>query len=223
MNELILLVEDNVNILRGNERMLRLEGYDVMCALQLSQAKACMDERTPDVIVLDIMLPDGSGLDFLRQLRQYSEIPVLLLTGLSTNQDIVSGLLAGGDDYLIKPYDFDVLLARLKVILRWANRATKVVSWDGLKMEILAGRAYLHEEDLLLSPKEFAVLLLLAENMGKPISARHICENVWKREYSKSDTSMKTIISRLRSKIESDYTIVNDRIEDTYIMERLIR
>jgi DNA-binding response OmpR family regulator len=223
MNELILLVEDNVNILWGNERMLRLEGYDVMCAPLLSQAKACMEKRTPDVIVLDIMLPDGSGLDFLRQLRQDSEIPVLLLTGLSTNPDIISGLEAGGDDYLIKPYDFEVLLARLGVLLRRSKRTTKVVSWDSLKLEILSGRAYLHEEDLLLSPKEFAVLLMLAENMGKPVSAKHICEDVWKREYSKSDTAMKTIISRLRSKIESDYSILNDRMDDTYVMEQLIK
>jgi DNA-binding response OmpR family regulator len=221
LNDLILLVEDNEKILRGNERMLKLEGYDVMCALQLSQAKTCMAERTPDIIVLDIMLPDGSGLDFLRQLRQSSDIPVLLLTGLSTNPDIVNGLKAGGDDYLIKPYDFDILLARLQSLLRRTKRTIKTFSLNDLKLDILASRAYLHEEDLCLTPKEFAVLLILAENMGEAVSAKQICENVWKRAYTKSDTALKTVISRIRTKIGSAYNISNDRVEDVYMMERV--
>lgn len=221
MNEFILLVEDNEKILRGNEHMLRLEGYDVMTALSLSEAKKCLAEKRPDVIVLDIMLPDGSGLDFLSELRQRSNIPVLLLTGLGTNKDITKGLRAGGDDYITKPYDFDVFLARLEALIRRASQTVKVVSKGSLTLDIISNRAYLRDEDLILSQKEFAVLLLLSENIGKGINVEHIYESVWKQPYTTDNTSLKNVISRLRKKLEDYYSISNDRFENVYVLERL--
>jgi len=221
MNETILLVEDNEKILRGNENMLRLERYEVMTALSLSEAQTRLSEKRPDVIVLDIMLPDGSGLDFLSHLRKRSNIPVLLLTGLGTNNDITKGLRAGGDDYLVKPYDFDVLLARIEALLRRASQAVKTVSKGSLILDIVSNRAYLRNEDLVLSQKEFAVLLLLSENTGNGVSAEHIYESVWKQTYTTDNTSLKNVISRLRKKLEGYYAISNDRLDNVYVLERL--
>lgn len=221
MSGLILLVEDNEQVLDGNERMLKRRGYDVMAALTLKDARERMVEATPAAIVLDIMLPDGSGLDFMRELRQESNIPVLLLTGLTASEDIIQGLSAGGDDYLTKPYDFNVLLARIAALLRRANQPVKVVSKGSLSLDIISNRAYLHGNDLGLSPKEFAVLLLLSENTGRNVSAKYIYESVWKQPYTDENTSLKNIVSRLRGKLGEHYEISNDRLEDIYILQRL--
>ena len=192
-----------------------------MAALTLKDARERMVEATPAAIVLDIMLPDGSGLDFMRELRQESNIPVLLLTGLTASEDIIQGLSAGGDDYLTKPYDFNVLLARIAALLRRANQPVKVVSKGSLSLDIISNRAYLHGNDLGLSPKEFAVLLLLSENTGRNVSAKYIYESVWKQPYTDENTSLKNIVSRLRGKLGEHYEISNDRLEDIYILQRL--
>lgn len=128
MKGLILLVEDNAQILHGNERMLRRQGYEIVSAMSIHDTWIAMGEHKPDAIVLDIMLPDGSGLDFMRELRQTSDIPILLLTGLTTPADIIQGLSDGGDDYLTKPYDFGVLLARVDAMMRRASRIPKQFS-----------------------------------------------------------------------------------------------
>ena len=112
MNGLLLLVEDNEQILFGNAHMLKRRGYDVMTAPTLCKARERIAGLKPDAIVLDIMLPDGSGLDFMRELRWDFNIPVLLLTGLKTSEDIVRGLTESGDDYVTKPYNFYEMLAR---------------------------------------------------------------------------------------------------------------
>ena len=112
----LLLVEDNEKILRGNQRLLEWEGYEVDAARTLEQAEQCFEARRPDAVILDIMLPDGNGLEYMKALRQGREgdVPILLLTGLTSQEDVIQGLAAGGDDYLTKPYDFPILLARIE-------------------------------------------------------------------------------------------------------------
>lgn len=201
MSGLILLVEDNEQILFGNARMLKRRGYEVVTALTLAEAREQLAVATPDVIVLDIMLPDGSGLDYMKELRQYSQIPVLLLTGLSTPEDIVRGLTEGGDDYLTKPYDFHVLLARIEALLRRAGRVPDNLHKGALRLEIVSGQAFFSNDDLLLTQKEFALLLLLAQNEGKIISAEYLYEKVWKAPMSGDKNTIQVTISKLRKKI----------------------
>ena len=139
----ILLVEDNEEIMYGNARMFEMEGYEPDVALTLAEARGLIGERKPDAIVLDIMLPDGSGLDFMKELRKSENagIPVILLTGLSTKADILRGLKSGGDDYLTKPYDFDELLVRLEALLRRAARVPETITQGALTLDPLAGQA----------------------------------------------------------------------------------
>ena len=115
----ILLVEDNMKIMEGNVRKFTREGYDVACARTLVAAHSLVGKYYPDVIVLDIMMPDGSGLEFAKTIRQ-DEIttPILFLTGLSTKEDILCGIEAGGNDYLTKPYDFKELVARVAALIK---------------------------------------------------------------------------------------------------------
>jgi len=222
----ILLVEDDPEILDVNKKMLeRRGGYVVRIAKSLAEARAQIAQSMPDIIVLDIMLPDGKGLDLLLQLRQTSDIPVLLLSALGRSEDVVRGLKSGGDDYLPKPYDNDVFLARLESLLRrystWKlaerfgpgvvgdqKHLPKFLAKGSLKLDTIAGRAFINDNDLLLTHKEFAILLLLANKEEETINAQSIYENVWKQPLGGNINTLQATISSLRKKIEpSGYTI----------------
>lgn len=203
MNEkLILLVEDNEQIMRGNERMLTRRGYGVVTALTLSEARKAMEAQMPDLIVLDIMLPDGNGLDFMSELRRYSKVPVLLLTGLTTPEDVVRGLTSGGDDYLTKPYDFGVLMARVDALLRRAEQIPEKLTRDRLSLDVAAGVATLDGADLLLTQKEFALLLIFVQNPERYIDGDYLYEKVWKAPLAGDSQALKSAIKRLRGKLE---------------------
>ena len=210
----ILLVEDNEKIINGNIRMFHRKGYETAAALTLTAARALLNERKPDAIVLDIMLPDGSGLDFMRELRagKNADIPILLLTGLGAKEDIVRGLTAGGDDYLTKPYDFHELLARVEALLRRTSRVPETLTKGALTLDPLAGQAFLNGVDLLLSQKECSLLLLFFQNEDKIISAEYVYEKVWKAPLVEDKNTLQALISNLRKKIEqSAYGIITQR------------
>jgi DNA-binding response OmpR family regulator len=216
----ILLVEDNEQIMQGNERMLKRRGYEVITALTLAEARIAIQAQMPDLFVLDIMLPDGSGLDFMAELRKYSQTPVLLLTGLTTPEDIVRGLTAGGDDYLAKPYDFGVLLARVEALLRRAQQVPEHIHKGRLRLDVTADVATLDGDDLLLSQKEFSLLLIFVQNEERYISAEYLYEKVWKQDMAGNSNTLKTTINRLREKIKSSgYRIAWSRGEG-YCFER---
>lgn len=220
MNGSILLVEDNEQILYGNERMLKRRGYHVTTALTLKEARERMNEAEPAAIVLDIMLPDGSGLDFMRELRQKSNIPVLLLTGLTTPEDIIRGLTEGGDDYLTKPYDFNVLLARIEALLRRAAHVPQTLTKGALTFDVLANQVFLNGVDLLLTQKDFALLMLFAQNENKTMSAEYLYEKIWNAPLGGTTQAIKSAVSRLRKRlVGSGYTIIAQRYEG-YIFER---
>jgi DNA-binding response OmpR family regulator len=219
MKALILLVEDNEQILRGNERMLKRRSYNVVSALTLAEARDCLKTQKPSIIVLDIMLPDGSGLDFMRELRQSSSVPILLLTGLATPEDVVRGLSEGGDDYLAKPYDFDVLLARIEALIRRAGQIPKTLTKGALHLDLIANRAFLNGNDMLLAPKEFALLLLMIQKEGKGLSTDFLYNSIWKHSADKG--VVKTSISRLRSKLSDNFIIESDKLEGGYIFKYL--
>ena len=218
----VLLVEDNEEIMRGNRRLFELEGYETACARTLAEARASIGAYRPDAIVLDIMLPDGSGLDFMRELREKESagIPILLLTGLTAKEDILRGLKSGGDDYLTKPYDFDELLARVQALLRRAARVPEVIAKGRLTLDVTAGAASLEGRDILLTQKEFALLLIFVQNEGRFVKGEYLYEKVWKSAMSNDSNALKTTINRLRPKLQgSGYCIVWSRGEG-YCFER---
>jgi DNA-binding response OmpR family regulator len=221
MSGLILLVEDNEQILQGNERMLKRRGYAVAAALSLAEARQRLTERMPDVIVLDIMLPDGSGLNFMRELRQKSNVPILFLTGLTTPEDVIRGLSGGGDDYITKPYDFGVFLARIEALLRRSAHIPQALIKGALHLDIMANRAFLDGNDLLLTPKEFSLLLLMAQNEGRLLSAEYLYEAIWKQPPAVDSSALKTAVSRLRKKLGDGYIVENDKLEGGYIFNSI--
>jgi DNA-binding response OmpR family regulator len=153
------MVEDDKQIQAVNKNMLTRRGFDVRLAMNLAEARAALETAVLDAIILDIMLPDGSGLNFLRELRAGgSDIPVLLLTALHEDDDVVRGLSEGGDDYLTKPYGYDVLAARVEALMRRSGRLPKTLVKGLLTLDIPSLRAFVNGEDLMLSPKDFALL-----------------------------------------------------------------
>ena len=213
----ILLVEDNEKIMSGNKWLFERQGYNTTAALTLREARDAVGESRPDAIVLDIMLPDGDGLEFMRELRESGDnsgIPVLLLTGLTTKEDILRGIKSGGDDYLTKPYDFDILLARVERLLQRAEIVPEIIKKGRLTLDVAVGVASLQGNDLLLSKKEFTLLLTFVQNEGRFISAEYLYERIWKAPLSGDSSALRNTIKRLRPKIEgSGWRIIQSRGE----------
>lgn len=200
----ILLIEDNEKIMQGNKRMLEWEGYTIDTAATLSEAHTKLNAHRPALIILDIMLPDGSGLDLMRELRESTDagIPILLLTGLTTQEDILYGLRSGGDDYLTKPYDFNILLARSEALLRRSERVPEFITRGRLVLDVAAGVAFIDGMDLLLAKKEFALLLIFVQNPDRFLDGEYLYEKVWKQPLAGDANALKSSIKRLRSKID---------------------
>lgn len=225
MKETILLVEDDCNILRINRRILKREGFKVACAETLQKAKEIILELTPAVIVLDIRLPDGSGIDFCEEIRPTTSAPVLFLTALDEKSDIISGLMAGGNDYITKPYDVDEFLARIKAQLQLAQMNQKITEnafkCGPITMDIVAMRAFLDDKDMMLSTREFSLLLYLLKNKGKMLSSKEIYEGVWNQPMVKNPNALWKCISRLKSKLavsDNRISLINFRNKG-YLLE----
>ena len=201
--KVILLVEDNEQVMQGNKRMLERAGYDTACAATLAAARALIDKLNPDAIILDLMLPDGSGFDFMAEVRrtESSRTPILLLTGLRRLNDKVRGLKEGGDDYLTKPYDFEELLARVEALLRRAQSVPETIRKGTLTLETFSNKAFIGDDDLTLTGREFDVLFMLAQNEDKLLKVEHIYETIWKQPLIGNKNAAQIIISRLRKKI----------------------
>jgi DNA-binding response OmpR family regulator len=207
----ILLIEDNPDIMNINASALKLRGYDVLCAEAIEPGREILARRDVDCVVLDILLPDGNGIDLCMELKQTYDIPILFLSALDKNEDIVDGLRAGGDDYLSKPYDLEVLIARIEALLRRADRVAEKLSRGTLTLDIVSGTAYLEGDDLLLPQKEFALLLLFVQNEGRTMSAETLYDKVWKASLNNDPGAIKYQISRLRKKLAGcGYTIVTE-------------
>lgn len=223
---IVLLVDDNIDILEANRRILTKAGYEIETAVTLAAARRCLKERPPNVIVLDVMLPDGSGIDFIGEIRQYTVAPILLLTAMAEKDQRIGGLRAGGDDYITKPYDVDELRERVAAFLR---RDTMVRNDQPMQSKLLCGEltldlgkseAFIGETALLLSQKEFTLLLLLAQSEGITQKSEELYEKVWSRPMLEDSGALKTAVSRLRKKlVDADLDIVTVRGEG-YLFER---
>lgn len=211
----ILIVEDNVQILEANRRLLELKGYAVRTAASLEEARRAVLETPPGLMVLDIMLPDGSGLDFCRENRWLANTPILFLTALGEPADVVAGLRAGGDDYLSKPFSFEVFLARIEALLRRAQRNAQPTGQKlgPFGIDFIARRVYLGGRDVLLTPKEYELFRLLARNRAHYLPPEWLFANVWGSAPLGDVRTVYAHISKLRRKLEmpGEFDIVQKR------------
>lgn len=220
----ILIVEDDHDIRSANCAALKLEGYLVMEADTLTKGRSLVEEFSPDLIILDILLPDGNGLRYCEELRGKSGIRILFLSALNTKADSLAGLRAGGDDYISKPYDMDELLLRVEALLRRGKLIgleEQVLRLGGLELDFVSRRALLNGRDILLRPKEFALLEILAHNYGRTVAIHELYEKVWGMDAAGDVRTVKEHISRIRSKLgeNSTFSIVSERGRG-YCLER---
>ncbi len=215
MKEKILIVEDDPAIREALSYNLGREGYEVkavgdgVAALEAARASA------PDVVVLDLMLPELDGFDVTRTLRKESNVPILMLTARDDEIDRVLGLELGADDYLTKPFSMRELLARIKAMLRrvrlakedaepQAARAGKRLASGNLEIDLTRHEAYLNGKVLEFKPKEYDLLVFLMQNPGQVFSREQLLEQVWGWEFSGGSRTVDVHVRWLRSKIEQD-------------------
>jgi len=207
----ILLVEDDPMIQEHNRWLLEHKGHTLKQAYTLSEARSIIEtEGMPRAIVLDIMLPDGDGIDFLNELRQTSNVPVLILSANDTQEDIVKGLKIGGDHYLTKPYNEMIFTHHVEALLRRSQILPEVMALGPIQLFPASGNAFLNGENIGLSQKEFALLQQFVQYPNRLLLAKNLYQKVWNQEMFAEDTSLKRMISRLRIKLTgSGYTIIS--------------
>jgi DNA-binding response OmpR family regulator len=207
---LILLVEDDEHILFPNQRMLTRRGYDVLAAASAEEARALLAAHTPDLIVLDVMLPDGNGYDLCTEFRKKSDNPVLFLSGLAEDSNKVRGMNLGGDYYLTKPCRFDELLAVTERLLvreqrvREKQAALTVLTRGPLTLDIQKSRALLSGADAGLTQKEFVLLLILMQNEGKALSGEQLYDEVWGTDSKGDIRTVRNHVYNIRAKLNAD-------------------
>jgi len=217
----LLLVEDNLIVQANNKKTLEQRGYALRQAFTLAEARAIIAEGMPRAIVLDIQLPDGDGIELLRELRKHSNVPVLMLTAMGAPHNIIRGLEAGADDYLPKPYDVSVFHMRLAALLRRASLIPESLGIGPIRIDMASNKAYLDGEDMGLQLKELSLLQQFVQYPGKVLPTEYLYEKVWGQKMLGQDNALKVAISKMRAKLaDSGYTIVASRGEG-YCLERV--
>jgi two-component system KDP operon response regulator KdpE len=203
----LLIVDDDPQILRALRINLRARGYDVEVAADGAAALSAAAAHPPDLVVLDLGLPDLDGADVIRGLRGWTTVPIIVLSGRAEGTDKVAALDAGADDYVTKPFGLDELLARIRAVTRRvqpADGSPAAVATLGEYRIDLAGHTV--TPDLRLTPTEWQLLEQLLRNPGKLITQRHLLHEVWGPQYGTETNYLRQYMARLRRKLEPDPT-----------------
>ena len=207
----ILFVEDDLPLALGMEYTLKQEGFDVIHAKNLSEARAQYKNNEFNIILLDVMLPDGTGYEFCKIIRESSEIPIIFMTACDEEGNVVMGLDLGGDDYITKPIRVKELVSRINAVLRRRGVApkkeennNKIISGD-ITVELLKYRVYKNDKVIDLTTIEYKLLLLLIKNKGNVLERNLLLEKLWDTDGNFVDGNALTVyIKRLREKVEDD-------------------
>ena len=202
----ILVVDDEPQIVRGLTIILRTAGYAVESAATMAEARALLGSRPPDALVLDLVLPDGSGVEICQEVRRFSRLPILVLSAVGDEREKVRALDAGADDYITKPFGTDELLARLRAVLRRSAEpggGSQVVVGE-LTIDVLDRRVERSGEQVHLTPIEFDILRVLARNRGRLVTQRQLLGDVWGPEYGEETHYLRVHIAHIRAKLEPD-------------------
>ena len=203
----ILLVEDETSITEPLAEALRSEGFDTEVAGTVAQALE-LARRDPDLVLLDVMLPDGSGLDVCRELRSRSRVPIIMLTARGEESDRIVGLELGADDYVVKPFSAREVVARIRAVLRRADAPEPTedgpIEIGGVRLDPSRREALLAGEALELSRKEFDLLHLLMRNAGSVVSRERLIDEVWDPNWFGSTKTLDVHVSGIRRKLSDD-------------------
>ena len=210
MGKNILVVDDEKLIVKGIRFSLEQDGMKVDCAYDGEEALDCVHNKEYDMILLDLMLPKINGLDVCQQIREFSDVPIIMLTAKGEDMDKIMGLEYGADDYITKPFNILEVKARIKAIMRRTRKAesseekSKVVEVGDLKLDCESRRVFIKGREINLTAKEFDVLELLVFNPNKVYSRENLLNIVWGYEYPGDVRTVDVHIRRLREKIETN-------------------
>lgn len=200
----LVVIDDEPQIRRLLQLALEGHGYPVVEAVNGREGVLAVAQNRPDAVVLDLLLPDMSGVEVIRRIREWSEVPILVLSALGQEKEKVSALDAGADDYLTKPFGIEELLARIRVMLRRALRPaeTPLFRSGPLEVDLSARRVWIKGEELHLTGTEYALLRLFVRHAGKVLTHRQILQEVWGPKSVEQTHYLRVYIGRLRDKIE---------------------
>ena len=204
--EHVLVVDDEPQILRALGVILRNAGYEVATAATKSEALDAVSVRPPDAMVLDLVLPDGSGVDVTSEVRTWSSLPIIVLSAVGDEREKVRALDVGADDYITKPFGTEELLARLRAVLRRATdeRDEPVLSVGALAIDLADRRVTRDGEEIHLTPIEFDIVRELAHHPGKLVTQRQLLQAVWGPGYDLETHYLRVHVAHIRAKIEPD-------------------
>lgn len=205
----ILVVEDDKSIQNFIKITLKSKGYGCILADNGLMGISCFYANNPDLILLDLGLPDIEGMQVLEQVRRESDVPVIIVSARGMEQEKVSALDAGADDYVMKPFNAAELLARIRVALRHRSNASKqepIFELDYFRLDSERRKVYVHEEEVHLTPIEYKMLTLLVMNAGKVLTHRYIQQEVWGYDATDDYQSLRVFMANIRRKIEDNST-----------------
>ena len=205
---LILVVEDDAPVRNLITTTLKAQDYKFITAQNGNNAIMEASSHNPDIVLLDLGLPDMDGVEVIERIRTWSDMPIIVISARSEDKDKIDALDAGADDYLTKPFSVEELLARLRVTQRRLasnhnEGASSVFTNGALRIDYAAGCAYLGENELHLTPIEYKILCLLAANVGKVLTHTFITQKIWGAAWENNVASLRVFMATLRKKIES--------------------
>lgn len=204
----ILLLEDDLSLINGLTFALKKEGFSLDIARTISEATEIWSDKKYDLLILDVSLPDGSGFEICRTVRQVSKVPIIFLTASDEEISIIMGLDIGGDDYITKPFKLGVLMSRINALLRRAkdfSLTDTALRSNGIEVLLLKGQAFKNRQTLDLTAAEYKLLCLFMQNPNAVLSGEQILDKLWDGDGNYVDSNTLSVyIRRLRMKIENN-------------------
>ncbi len=209
MTTKILVVDDEPLYIRLLKVNLEAEGYEVTTAENGEEALDSLSLKTPELIIMDVMMPKLDGVTTCQRIRQFSNVPIILLTALGEEQDRVNGLNIGADDYVVKPFSATELVARVRAVLRRAQNQqqsveTRIFTHGDLRIDIAKAEVWKNDHQVYLSATEYKMLILFAYHVGQVITAEELLEATWGASYKEEKEILWVSIARLRQKLEDN-------------------
>jgi DNA-binding response OmpR family regulator len=205
---LVLVVDDDVRILRMMKRLLELEGFQTTTASSGDTALKTVEKESPDLLLLDIMMPDMDGYMVCQRIREFSQVPIIMVTAKGDDKEKVTGLNAGADDYVTKPFSAGELAARVRAVLRRCNGQTRptesVFRYKDLLVDFVTHRVIMNNSELKLTSTEYRLLSYISLNAGRVITPDQLLHKVWGEEYIGAPHLLQVNIARLRKKLGDD-------------------
>ena len=202
MRNKILLVEDNEMIVKGLVYSLSKEGFETNIAYNAQEAESKIESNVYDIIILDVMLPDGNGFELCKHIKENKDIPIIFLTAKDDEKDVVNGFYLGADDYVIKPFRTMELISRIYNVLRRYNKDKNVIEIGQVRIDLEANRVYVDNKEVEFTALEYKILVLLYTNAGKTVTREKILDKIWDVAGNfVNDNTLTVYVKRIRDKL----------------------